>query len=148
MEESVPPYQICDGRPPPPTPLPPPYMIILFPIPKSIDKKKSTGYEDPSRGMEVRRKEATAWSNGHPYPHRNQGGLGIKNLSIQNDCLLQKWLWRFCTEDMVLWRRFIVEKYGLINQWSTEEAMGTFGCCVWKAIRRLWPQFYSNFPLK
>lgn len=75
---------------------------------------------------------------------RKQGGLGMRNLSIQNNCLLQKWLWRFCTEDGALWRRFIAGKYGLFSQWTTEEVMGSFGCCVWKTIRRLWPQFNDN----
>ncbi|KAG5600195.1 hypothetical protein H5410_031565 [Solanum commersonii] len=30
-------------------------------------------------------------------------------------------LWRFCTDAMALWRRFIAKKYGLLNQWSTKE---------------------------
>lgn len=80
--------------------------------------------------------------------NRNQGVLGIKNLNTQNTCLLQKWKRRFCTEDMALWRRFITEKYGLVNQWTTEEVMGTFGCSVWKTIRRLWPQFNTNISFK
>ncbi|KAG5609510.1 hypothetical protein H5410_020791 [Solanum commersonii] len=53
-----------------------------------------------------------------------QGGLGIKKLSTQNTSL-QKWLWRFCCEDMALWRRFIAEKYGLQSNWITEEVNGT-----------------------
>uniref|UniRef100_M1D673 Uncharacterized protein n=1 Tax=Solanum tuberosum TaxID=4113 RepID=M1D673_SOLTU len=59
-----------------------------------------------------------------------QGGLGMRNLSIQNNCLLQKWLWRFCTEDGALWRRFIAGKYGMFSQWTTEEVIGSIGCCV------------------
>lgn len=51
---------------------------------------------------------------------KTQGGLDIKNLSIQNTNLLQKWLWRFCCEDMALWRRFISKKYGLQNSWCSE----------------------------
>uniref|UniRef100_A0A0V0HUP2 Putative ovule protein n=1 Tax=Solanum chacoense TaxID=4108 RepID=A0A0V0HUP2_SOLCH len=72
---------------------------------------------------------------------REQGGLGLRNLTKQNNCLLQKWLWRFCTEDGALWRRYIAQKYGLLSHWITEEVMGTFGCSVWKTIRRLWPYF-------
>lgn len=55
--------------------------------------------------------------------NKKQGGLGIKNLNMQNVCLLQKWLWRFGIEDMALWRKLIDEKYGSLNYWTTEEAM-------------------------
>lgn len=65
----------------------------------------------------------------------------MKHLNNQNNSLLQKWLWRFCSEEGALWRRFIAGKYGLLNQWTTEEVVGTFGCSVWKTIRRFWPHF-------
>ena len=38
---------------------------------------------------------------------------------------------------MALGRRFMEDKYGMLSQWATEEVMGTFGCNVWKTIRRL-----------
>ncbi|KAG5575347.1 hypothetical protein H5410_055481, partial [Solanum commersonii] len=41
-------------------------------------------------------------------------------------------------------KRFISGKYGLFNRWTTEEVMGTFGCSVWKTIRRLWTHFKNN----
>lgn len=66
-----------------------------------------------------------------------QEGLGIKELNLHNNCLLQKWLWKFGIEDMTLWKRLIIEKYGFLKQWTIEEVKGTFGCSVWKTIRRL-----------
>uniref|UniRef100_A0A0V0IIW1 Putative ovule protein n=1 Tax=Solanum chacoense TaxID=4108 RepID=A0A0V0IIW1_SOLCH len=122
----------------------PTYMMSLFPIPKSIVKKINRmrrsfiwqGNKE-KKGYNLVKWETLTLS-------RKQGGLGMRNLSIQNNCLLQKWLWRFCTEDGALWRRFIAGKYGLFSQWTTEEVMGSFGCCVWKTIRRLWPQFNNN----
>jgi len=77
-----------------------------------------------------------------------QGGMGIKKLKVQNVSLLKKWLWRFCIEDLALWRRFISRKYGLQNNWITDEVTGVFGCSVWKTIRRLWPSFASNISFK
>lgn len=56
--------------------------------------------------------------------NRIRGRLGLKNLNLENSCLLEKWLWKFCTEDSALWRRFIAGKYGLFNQWTTEEVFG------------------------
>ncbi|KAG5569955.1 hypothetical protein H5410_059721 [Solanum commersonii] len=122
----------------------PTYMMSLFPISKNIEKKINRlrrsflwqGNKE-KRGYNLVKWDTLTLS-------RNQGGLGLKNLSLQNSCLLQKWLWRFCTEDRALWRRFIAGKYGLLNQWTTEEVMGTFGCSVWKTIRRIWPHFRNN----
>ena len=39
------------------------------------------------------------------------GGLGIRNLRIFNQVLLEKWLWRYGTERVHLWRRVIKAKY-------------------------------------
>lgn len=60
----------------------------------------------------------------------------------------KNWLWRFCIEEMALWRRFITKKYGLLNQWTTEAALGTSGCSVWKTFRRLWTQFNVNISFR
>jgi hypothetical protein len=45
---------------------------------------------------------------------RDQGGLGIQNLEIQNECLLTKWLFKLINED-VLWQTILRNKY-LSNQ--------------------------------
>ncbi|WMV51804.1 hypothetical protein MTR67_045189 [Solanum verrucosum] len=50
--------------------------------------------------------------------------------------------------DMELWRRFISKKYGLLNNWITEEVPGTFGCSVWKTIRRLWIAFDAKVTIR
>ena len=39
------------------------------------------------------------------------GGLGIRNLRIFNQALLEKWLWRYGTKRVHLWRRVIKAKY-------------------------------------
>lgn len=67
---------------------------------------------------------------------------------LRNSCLFQEWLWKFCREAMTLWKRFIIEKFGLLNHWTIEEVVGTFGCSVWKTIRRLWPQFSTKISFK
>ncbi|KAG5597351.1 hypothetical protein H5410_038583, partial [Solanum commersonii] len=51
---------------------------------------------------------------------------------MQNVSLLKKWLWRFCSEDLALWRRFISHKYGLQNNWITEEANACIWWTLWK----------------
>ncbi|KAG5631748.1 hypothetical protein H5410_003465 [Solanum commersonii] len=74
---------------------------------------------------------------------RKQGGLGMRILSIQNNCLLQKWLWRFCTEDGALWRRFIAGQYGLFSQWTTEEDFWNEISKGDNSLRNLFPNLYT-----
>ena len=42
----------------------------------------------------------------------SSGGLGIRKLSLLNEALLGKWLWRFGIEKDALWRQVIESKYG------------------------------------
>ncbi|KAH0709195.1 hypothetical protein KY284_010622 [Solanum tuberosum] len=126
----------------------PTYMMSLFPIPRSIEKKinKSRRVFLWQGNKEKLGYNLVKWDV--VTLNKMQGGLGIKKLNMQNVSLLKKWLWRFCSEDMALWRRFISQKYGLQNNWITEEANGTFGCSVWKTIRRLWPSFIPNLSFR
>jgi hypothetical protein len=43
----------------------------------------------------------------HP---KDQGGLGIQNLEIQNKCLLSKWLFKLLNKDG-LWQELLRNKY-------------------------------------
>jgi len=46
----------------------------------------------------------------HLCQPKDQGGLGIKNLDIQNQCLLSKWLFKLINEDG-LWQKLLKRKY-------------------------------------
>ena len=54
---------------------------------------------------------------------KDQGGLGIQNLEVQNKCLLSKWLYKLLNEDG-LWQQFLRNKYIKSK---------TLGSCVKKA---------------
>ena len=41
---------------------------------------------------------------------KQQGGLGVQNLDIQNKCLMSKWLFKLCNEDG-LWQQLLRNKY-------------------------------------
>lgn len=41
------------------------------------------------------------------------GGLGIQKLVVFNKALLGVWLWRFGKEEIHLWRRVLVARFGL-----------------------------------
>lgn len=42
---------------------------------------------------------------------KDQGGLGIINTRIMNDCLLVKWIWKIYCEPDDLWFKLIKTKY-------------------------------------
>jgi hypothetical protein len=45
---------------------------------------------------------------------REQGGLGVLNIEVQNKCLLSKWLFKLINEDG-MWQEILRKKY-LSNQ--------------------------------
>ena len=49
---------------------------------------------------------------------RDQGGLGIKDLDIQNQCLLSKWLFKLINEDGV-WQNLLKRKYLRETNWKS-----------------------------
>jgi hypothetical protein len=50
---------------------------------------------------------------------KDQGGLGIQNLNIQNKCLLSKWLFKLLNEDG-MWQELLRNKY------IKEKTMGSY----------------------
>jgi len=79
---------------------------------------------------------------------KERGGLGIRNLRIQNKSLLMKWLWRYTSEEGTLWKEVIVAKYGELNPWCTEIVSEPYGWGVWRSIRALWNSMEENVFLK
>ncbi|WMV52569.1 hypothetical protein MTR67_045954 [Solanum verrucosum] len=80
--------------------------------------------------------------------HKQSGGLGIRNLGLQNRCLLSKWLWRFNTEEQALWREVIVNKYGLNGNWVSSSMNSTYGMSAWRIIRKFWPALSRHIVYK
>ncbi|XP_047261029.1 uncharacterized protein LOC124894378 [Capsicum annuum] len=79
---------------------------------------------------------------------KSNGDLGIRNLRLQNNCLLTKWLWRFGNEEQALWREVIVSKYGQNEQWCSNPVNTTHGVSVWRTIRSLWSQLVKDITFK
>ncbi|XP_058757339.1 uncharacterized mitochondrial protein AtMg00310-like [Vicia villosa] len=48
--------------------------------------------------------------------HKEDGGLGVKDMLAFNKALLTKWLWRFLKEDNAIWRGILEERYGLLHE--------------------------------
>ncbi|OMO62830.1 reverse transcriptase [Corchorus capsularis] len=69
--------------------------------------------------------------------YKDQGGLGIIDLDIMNQALLNKWLWRFGNEQGSLWQRIIVEKNGCSNSAlipAGSNRNGSAASALWKSI--------------
>ena len=79
------------------------------------------------------------WEGGNPNrkPHlinwkivcdgKDEGGLGIRNLSTLNRALLSKWVWRFAMEDNSPWRIVINLEYGTkAGGWFTHALRGGY----------------------
>lgn len=88
------------------------FFLSLFKMPvgvaKTTDKIQSSflwGDSETSRKIHlVNWKEVTM--------DKNNGGLGIRDLRLVNQCMLLKWWWRFAIEEGVLWKSVVCSKYG------------------------------------
>jgi len=86
------------------------FMLSFFEVPRGVLEK-----------LEYYRSRFFWQSDNHKKKYRlakwsilcqpkDQGGLGIKNLDIQNQCLLSKWLFKLINEDG-LWQNLLKRKY-------------------------------------
>ena len=76
---------------------------------------------------------------------KEKGGLDVRSLCLFNKALLGKWLQRFGLEEQNLWRRVLVEKYGVdLGGWCTAHSRGSYGCGVWKGIMLGWADYFQH----
>ncbi|CAN4128418.1 unnamed protein product [Withania somnifera] len=80
--------------------------------------------------------------------NKRKGGLGIKNLKIQNNSLLMKWLWKFAANELTLWKAMILDKYEREGKWTTKCCNESYGISLWKSIRNLWPMLKEKSSIK
>ena len=86
------------------------FMLSFFEVPRGVlerlDYFRSRFYW---QGENHKRKYRLARWNILCQP-KDQGGLGIKNLDVQNKCLLSKWLFKLINEDG-MWQHILRNKY-------------------------------------
>jgi len=80
----------------------PTYVMSLFPIPAKVVKKldklrRNFLWKSNKEGKGY---NLVNWKN--VLLSKERGGLGIRNLRLQNESLLMKWLWRYTEEDAAL----------------------------------------------
>ncbi|RVW94842.1 putative ribonuclease H protein [Vitis vinifera] len=70
---------------------------------------------------------------------KDNGGLGVKSLSILNKALLCKWSWRFAMEREAFWNQVIRENMGGARGMEFKGSKGeTHGVGLWKTLRKEW----------
>ncbi|WMV26672.1 hypothetical protein MTR67_020057 [Solanum verrucosum] len=76
------------------------------------------------------------------------GALGFTNLTINNKCLLMKWLWSYGTGEQSLWKGMIKAKHGSKDNWSTNITNAPYGLGPWKFISKLGHDFSQKIHFK
>lgn len=81
----------------------PMFMMSFFQVPKGVLKKL-----DYYRSRFYWKNDQLKWEI--ICQPKQQGGLGLQNLEIQNTCLLSKWLYKLCNEEG-MWQSLLRNKY-------------------------------------
>jgi hypothetical protein len=78
---------------------------------------------------------------------KDQGGLGIQNLEIQNECLLSKWLFKLINENG-LWQTILRNKY-LSNQTTVKVERKPRDSHFWTGLMKVKKNFlcFGSFQL-
>jgi len=126
----------------------PTYMMSIFPIPDGVINRldairRNFLWEGNS---DTRKFHLVKWDK--LIGSKQKGGLGVRNLKIQNQSLMMKWLWRLASSEQALWKELIKQKYEMEDHWSTKMVTSTYGTSIWRAIRNFWPKLRENCSIR
>ncbi|KAG5577611.1 hypothetical protein H5410_057745 [Solanum commersonii] len=123
----------------------PTYMMSLFPLPGNVLEKLDSirrNFLWQGNGEGEKKYHLVKWEV--VTNSKKEGGMGIKNLKVQNQSLLLKWLWRFVSGEQGLWKDAIVSRYTMEGLWITKQARSPYGVGLWRTIRNQWPKLWGN----
>nr|DAD35928.1 TPA_asm: hypothetical protein HUJ06_006568 [Nelumbo nucifera] len=116
------------------------YFLFVFKIPtreaKRIEKMTRDFLWEPGQEKDhLIRWEIVSRS-------KEEGGLGLGNITFKNVALLGKWLWRWPLERERLWHEVVASIYGCSgNGWDAGVSRWATLATPWKAIHCILPQF-------
>ncbi|GAB2298359.1 hypothetical protein Dimus_038529 [Dionaea muscipula] len=89
------------------------YFLSLFKMPEGVAQEIDKLRARFLWGDSVDRKKLhlIRWAN--VIKAKSDGGLGVKDLRVMNDCLLSKWIWKFGRDRSSLWRSVVCEVYNV-----------------------------------
>ena len=123
----------------------PSYCLSLFSLPMSIASRLETLQRDFIWGDmgDEHKFHLVNWQQ--VCSPLQDGGLGIRNLSVFNKALLGKWLWRYPIESDSLWHQVVDSKYGSQwGGWCSNRVREPYGFSLWKFIRAGWDSFVNH----
>ncbi|KAG5576512.1 hypothetical protein H5410_056646 [Solanum commersonii] len=121
----------------------PTYHMPLFPIPAKVLEKldrmrRNFLWEGNNKDHKF---HLVKWAK--VTQPKSQGGLGIKDLAAHNKSMMMKWLWRYGTDDIGLWKEVIKAKHGELTHWSTNVSADAYGD-IWLGDTTLGEEFPSS----
>jgi len=123
----------------------PTYMMSLFPLPGNVIEKLDSirrNFLWQGNGEGEKKYHLVKWEV--VTNSKKEGGMGIKNLKVQNQSLLLKWLWRFVSGEQGLWKDAIVSRYTMEGLWIIKQVRSPYGVGLWRTIRNQWPKLWGN----
>lgn len=126
----------------------PTYLMSLFPIPVSVEKKFNRMRSQFLWEGKAERKKYHLVKWQELIKDKKGGGLGVKNLKPHNKSLSFKWLWRYNDGGEKIWKQVIDIIYGREGFWAPRAVSIPSKTGVWKQISRLWPEFQKFISLK
>lgn len=77
---------------------------------------------------------------------KNQGGLGIINTKVMNECLLTKWIWKILQEPEEMWFKILKAKYMMGCNFFSSISKDSSQC--WQGLHKIkhlfkWGPFQS-----
>ncbi|WMV45921.1 hypothetical protein MTR67_039306 [Solanum verrucosum] len=119
----------------------PTYIISLFPISDGVIERLDVLRRNflSEGNSETKKFHLVKWDA--LIGSKQKGGTGVRILETQNQCLMMKWLWRFASSKLALWKEIIQLKYEMTDLWITKI---TYGINLWKSIKNLWPKLREN----
>ncbi|WMV42981.1 hypothetical protein MTR67_036366 [Solanum verrucosum] len=126
----------------------PTYMMSFFPIPDEVIVRldvlrRNFLWEGNSK---TKKFHLVKWDA--LIGSKQKGGMGVRNLKTQNQCLMMKWLWRFASSELALWKEVIQLKYEMADYWTTRMVTDSYGINLWRSIRNLWPKLRENSSIR
>ena len=76
---------------------------------------------------------------------KESGELGFGKISLRNQALLRKWLWRYLKEGFSLWYQVLWSIYGTHdNGWDSNNIIKWLHRCPWKTIAHIFQVFFTH----
>ena len=98
------------------------------------------------KGDEGRRMHLIAWEK--IKRNRDTGGLGIRDLHLQNKAFIMKLCWGIINQPQALWVRCLRAKYGCLEGKIPMVKKRRNQSEVWRAINVVWPEFIKAVKIK